>query len=133
MSFFAQPSTNLHSPGPIGDVTPNTVGATTIGTSGVIAGSAAITAASFIQTQSYLQAVAGICYLHNILLKETAAGELSVRDIGDAAFTAIKAKLTTDTNATTGLVAGVLASTTNTSILLYDATGTAYDVPCKVH
>lgn len=48
----------------------------------------------------------------------------------DSAFAPLQGKLTTDTNATTGLVAGALAALTTASIVIYDATGTAYRVPC---
>ncbi len=47
----------------------------------------------------------------------------------DSAFTNIQGKLTTDTAATTGLVAGALAALTTGSIVVYDSTGTAYQVP----
>lgn len=50
----------------------------------------------------------------------------------DSAFTFVQAKLQTDTNATTGLTAGVLAAITNASIVLYDASGQAYRVPCII-
>lgn len=62
-----------------------------------------------------------------------ASGVLQVRNAGLNVINPVQGKLTTDTAATTGLVAGVLAGTTNTSILLYDANGVAYDVPCKAH
>ena len=50
----------------------------------------------------------------------------------DTAFCGIQGKLTTDTNATTGLVAGALAGTTNASIVVYDASGQAYRIPCII-
>jgi len=50
----------------------------------------------------------------------------------DSAFAPVQAKLTTDTNATTGLVAGALSATTNASIVLYDGSGQAYRVPCII-
>lgn len=43
-----------------------------------------------------------------------------------------QAKLTTDVNAVTGLVAGTLAATTNAYIVLYDASGQAYRIPCII-
>lgn len=55
---------------------------------------------------------------------------LQARLADDSAFAPIQGKLTTDANATTGLVAGALAALTNASIVIYDATGTAYRVPC---
>jgi hypothetical protein len=50
----------------------------------------------------------------------------------DSAFAPLQGKLTTDTAATTGLGAGVLAALTNASITLYDSTGQAYRVPCII-
>lgn len=52
---------------------------------------------------------------------------LQVRLADDSAFTALQGKLTTDTNA------AALAPPTTTHVLtLYDATGTAYRVPCLI-
>lgn len=48
----------------------------------------------------------------------------------DSDFCAVQGKLTTAANAVTGLVAGALAALTSASIVIYDATGTAYRVPC---
>lgn len=50
----------------------------------------------------------------------------------DTAFCFNQGKLQTDTNATTGLTAGVLAALTNATIVIYDATGQAYRVPCII-
>lgn len=50
----------------------------------------------------------------------------------DSAFASLQGKLTTDTNATTGLTAGVLSALTNADIVLYDASGQAYRVPCII-
>lgn len=50
----------------------------------------------------------------------------------DSAFCPVQGKLTTDTAATTGLTAGVLAATTNATIVLYDSGGQAYRVPCII-
>lgn len=47
-------------------------------------------------------------------------------------FSFFQAKLQTSVAATTGLTAGVLAATTNTSIVIYDSTGQAYRVPCII-
>ena len=47
----------------------------------------------------------------------------------DSAFCFIQGKLSTDTAATTGLGAGVLAALTNASIVVYDSTGQAYRIP----
>lgn len=55
---------------------------------------------------------------------------LQSRLADDSAFSPLQGKITTDANATTGLVAGALAALTNASIVIYDATGTAYRVPC---
>lgn len=55
---------------------------------------------------------------------------LQARLADDSAFAPLQGKLTTDTNATTGLSAGALALLTTASIVIYDATGTAYRVPC---
>lgn len=57
---------------------------------------------------------------------------LQARLADDSAYAPLQGKLTTDTAATTGLTAGVLAATTNTSIVLYDSTGQAYRVPCII-
>lgn len=48
----------------------------------------------------------------------------------DSAFASVQGKITTEANATTGLVAGALAALTTATIVIYDATGTAYRVPC---
>lgn len=45
------------------------------------------------------------------------------------ASTFVQGKLQTSVNATTGLIAGALAALTNASLVIYDATGTAYRVP----
>lgn len=57
---------------------------------------------------------------------------LLVKLADDSAFAVLQAKLTTDTAATTGLMAGVLSALTNASIVLYDSTGQAYRVPCTI-
>lgn len=57
---------------------------------------------------------------------------LQARLADDSGFAQIQGKLTTDTNATTGLVAGVLAATTNASIVITDASGQAYRIPCII-
>lgn len=49
-----------------------------------------------------------------------------------SAFTFLQAKLMTSVNATTGLAAGVLAATTNATLVLYDASGQAYRVPAII-
>lgn len=57
---------------------------------------------------------------------------LDIRLADDSAFAPLRAKLTTDTNATTGLGAGLLAATTNATVTVYDASGQAYRVPCII-
>ncbi len=54
---------------------------------------------------------------------------LQARLADDSGFASFQGKLTTEGAATTGLVAGVLAASTNASITLYDSTGQAYRVP----
>lgn len=156
--FFAGGGANLHSPGAIGDVTPGTIGATTVTSTGAISanGVAVIdpASASILQLFSggHAQVIHGLVQLKmqsgyqfgwvpttpdatnpDIYLFRGAAGKLVASTDGSTINGAIQGKLTTDTAAMTGLVAGVLAGTTNTSILLYDANGVAYDVPCKAH
>lgn len=63
---------------------------------------------------------------------KVSSATLQGRLADDSAFTFVQAKLQTDTNATTGLTAGVLATLTNASIVIYDATGQAYRVPCVI-
>lgn len=55
---------------------------------------------------------------------------LQARLADDSGFASVQGLLTTAANATTGLVVGALAALTNASIVIYDATGTAYRVPC---
>lgn len=55
---------------------------------------------------------------------------LQARLADDSGFTGIQGKLTTDANAVTGLTPGALAALTTATIVIYDATGTAYRVPC---
>lgn len=57
---------------------------------------------------------------------------LQSRLADDSGFCPVQGKLTTDTTATTGLSAGALSATTNASIVLYDASGQAYRVPCII-
>lgn len=58
------------------------------------------------------------------------SSSFTIRNVTAAGF--INGKLQTSTAATTGLTAGVLAATTNATIVLYDSTGQAYRVPCIV-
>lgn len=55
---------------------------------------------------------------------------LQIRLADDSDFTNVQGKLTTEANATTGLTPGALAALTTATIVIYDATGTAYRVPC---
>lgn len=55
---------------------------------------------------------------------------LQARLADDSGVASYQGKLTTEANATTGLIAGALAALTNASIVIYDAAGTAYRVPC---
>jgi len=55
---------------------------------------------------------------------------LQFRLADDSDFAPSQGKITTDTAATTGLVAGAIAALTTATIVIYDATGTAYRVPC---
>lgn len=57
---------------------------------------------------------------------------IQARLADDSAFTGIQGLLVTAANAVTGLTAGVLAATTNASIVIYDNAGQAYRVPCIV-
>lgn len=58
---------------------------------------------------------------------------LQARLADDSAFAPVQGKLTTDTPATTGLTAGVFAATTNSTLVIYDSNGVAYDVAGKPH
>lgn len=167
MSFFALPSTNLHSPTAIGDVAPNTIKGTTITTTGNILPSvnlgsnlgasdtyinaayianlnlfagfdiavprtvnASSTGISFdVSTGCFWYTGANFGGAIDVALIRTGTNTISVQD-GSSGAAAIKAKLTTATNATTGLTAGVLSALTTSSIVIYDGTGTAYRVPC---
>ena len=65
-------------------------------------------------------------------ISRVASGSLKATSDGSSAYAFFQAKLKTDTNATTGLSAGVLAGTTNASIVIYDGSGQAYRVPCII-
>lgn len=64
------------------------------------------------------------------ILSISGAGITGVRIGNGISFLPIQGKITTDTAAVTGLVAGALAALTTASIIIYDFTGTAYRVPC---
>jgi len=51
---------------------------------------------------------------------------------GGMQMATLKATLQTNANATTGLVAGVLAATTNASIVITDGSGQVYRIPCII-
>lgn len=57
---------------------------------------------------------------------------LQARLADDSGFAPLQGALRTDVNATTGLVAGALAALTTASIVITDASGQAYRVPCVV-
>jgi len=57
---------------------------------------------------------------------------LQARLADDSGFTRIQGILRTSVNATTGLSAGALAATTNASIVIEDASGQAYRIPCII-
>lgn len=57
---------------------------------------------------------------------------LQARLADDSAFTRVQGILRTDVNAVTGLTAGVLSATTNASIIIEDASGQAYRIPCII-
>lgn len=140
-------TTDLSSPGPIGGTTPSTV-AMTSGTFGSGVSSLGAFGSVFIPTaQSYqvntLQAIVSQAFIGtvgdihiggvnftapNARLRATDANILLVRNAADDDAGAILGKLTTDTAATTGLVAGVFAATTTATLKIYDANGTAYNV-----
>lgn len=185
------PATNLHSPGPIGDVTPSTGEFTTLRASGNCDFAGCFIPRSdgiFVQQNILIQAEhtlafeGGFSNTGDLFLVRAAANTFAQRNgtngqtwivsrtFTDAsnysqfstvvtgttvAFTiaeagtgvggltgytfdkpvtaganAIKGLITTNANATTGLVAGALAALTNASIVIYDGTGTAYRVPC---
>lgn len=86
--------------------------------------------AQLLLTSNGLMAFAGITSSFPALKRSTTI--LQGRLADDSAYCSLQGKLTTDTNATTGLVAGVLAATTNASIVVYDASGQAYRVPCII-
>ncbi len=57
---------------------------------------------------------------------------LQARLADDSAFAPLQGMLRTDVDATTGLVAGVLSALTNASIVISDASGQVYRVPCII-
>jgi hypothetical protein len=71
-------------------------------------------------------------FTHGVGIDVTTDGVWSVRNTAHNAAGTVKATLQTATNATTGLAAGVLAATTNASIVLTDGSGQVYRVPCII-
>ncbi len=59
-------------------------------------------------------------------------GVLKIRDRPNSAPGTLKATLQTATNATTGLTPGVLAASTNASIVVTDGSGQVYRIPCII-
>ena len=57
---------------------------------------------------------------------------LQARLADDSAFAPLQGALRTSVNAVTGLSAGVLAGTTNASIVVTDASGQDYRIPCII-
>jgi hypothetical protein len=68
----------------------------------------------------------------NFYLQGVSANYARFLDNALSGFSFVQGKLRTDANATTSLVPGALAATTNASIVLYDAAGQAYRVPCII-
>lgn len=179
MSFISQPAANLHSPGPIGDVTPNTIAVTTSTLGGNVSfsqdatyniGAAASGRPNNVYVAGEFRASGAICVSTINDLANTvnifsitngsasitfAPGDttpmmrwsgataaavgikrvsttLQARLADDSGFAPFQGKLTTDTNATTGLGAGLLAATTNATVTVFDASGQAYRVPCII-
>lgn len=148
MSFISQPAANLHSPGAIGDVSRG---------SGAFEPLNAFGQAVFwdgldVKFTNTLNIQSGTMYLNSsgigmnaskiltwgpdagvvssspdIGLARPAIGVLKVTD-GSSGYGFVRAKLSTDTAATTGLVAGVFAATTTATLRVYDVNGTAYKV-----
>lgn len=150
------PTVNLHSPGPIGDVTPSTIVGTTLSTStnGVVSAPALIvgdvnmgiyrdaSSMSFAvngeeavvfygtgngRTMQVPRQFAATVYLN------TASGDPGL-NLGTSGKTIIPSgtALRIGVAATTGLGAGVLAALTNASIVVEDSTGQAYRIPCII-
>jgi hypothetical protein len=127
-------TTDLHSPTAIGDVTPNTGAFTTLAASSSSLGGNFLPFGD--SGKNYLRGSTHFFHLANgstgaAITPDT--GKLIVTKADGATdIMALQAKLTTDTNATTGLGAGLLAATTNATITLYDGSGQAYRVPCII-
>lgn len=147
---------NLHSPTAIGDVAPNTVGATNllVTTNAIGAGDNNIiqiaTSPDFGGDFAciFFGSTTGLA-TSQCIFQNSGAGQLNIRaasevyiGIGFAptsfhftgtAFTiASGIALQLGNAATTGLTPGVLAATTNASIVLKDSNGTSYRIPCII-
>lgn len=147
MSFIAQPAANLHSPTAIGDVTPNTVAASALTVLDGLGSHIDLDSNGFITNFGggslelntagpSIDIFQGVLTLGGTTTGGTrilnSSGKAQVK-LGDAsAFAQIQGKLTTDVNATTGLGAGLLAATTNATVVIYDGSGQAYRVPCII-
>lgn len=150
MSAIIQPpvaATNLHSPSAIGDVAPNTIATTNLQVSPSDFASAVVIYSTGLMLGAGVGLIfqAGTIQLNpgNSLLPiggvtssfpalKRSATVLQGRLADDSAFCPVQGKLTTDTTATTGLGAGLLAATTNATIVFYDGSGQAYRVPCII-
>lgn len=149
MAFY-NPPVNFASPPPLGTTTPNTVAGTTGAFSGAISsqGQALGTirqdnyqigaANSNIDSTGVLAGVGwglrfydGANFYNSTLdaqVYRVSVGRVKVGD-GASGFGFLQAKITTDTAATTGLIAGALAALTTGRMLWYDANGVGYYVP----
>lgn len=160
ISITPAPATpfNPHAPGAIGDVTPGTGAFTTLGATGLLTSSSANLINTTYNGDVVLIQKGGATWLRygnsgadgvlaanlvfnasTYILKwqdgglfKVSGNTLMARNTADDAYYPIQGKLTTDTNATTGLGAGLLAATTNATVTVYDASGQAYRVPCII-
>lgn len=133
MASSYTPSVNLHSPGPIGDVTPSSLAGTTL----------ALTSSSTqIQITNSPTVATATCDVFGDITHNISGGNnfhlfnvngSTVLFVGPNLFGASNgAVFKLGNNASTGLVAGVLSALTNASIVISDATGQAYRVPCII-
>lgn len=66
------------------------------------------------------------------LMRSPSDGAITAKNNAENAFSTFQAKLTTDTNATTGLVAGAFAALTNATLTIYDGSGQAYRIAAMI-
>lgn len=136
------PPVNLSSPPPIGNTTPNTVAGTTasfasgtftVDASGnVVAAKLNTVSGGVTSAVDIVWPASRYIFNGNIFISGTSAGTGTMQ-VFDNTLTApafILGKLQTAAAATTGLTPGVLAATTNATIVIYDSSGTAYRIPC---